>query len=298
MTGEQRGRIAVGASGTGSNLRALVEASRRGSLPADVVLVFADRDCPALDWAVEQGIDTALVPRARRDDAAGRAAEDAALAVTLGAVAPDLVVLAGYMRVLGPATLLALRDRIVNTHPSLLPAFAGAHPVRDALAAGVHLTGATVHLVDETLDGGRILAQEPVRVLPGDDQTALHERIKSVEHRLLPATVARLLAGIPRADALARLAAVGVPAAPCLGFEELFSDPFLRASGCIAEQEHAGLGRVLLGGPMIRFSATPIVYRRAAPLLGADGAEVLKELGYPAERIATLVESGVVGRGG
>jgi crotonobetainyl-CoA:carnitine CoA-transferase CaiB-like acyl-CoA transferase len=109
--------------------------------------------------------------------------------------------------------------------------------------------------------------------------------------------VARLLAGLPRAAALARLASVGVPAAPCLGFEEIFSDPFLRASGCIAEQEHAALGRVIMGGPMIRFSATPVVYRRAAPLLGADGAEVLRELAYPAERVARLIESGVVGRG-
>jgi formyl-CoA transferase len=102
---------------------------------------------------------------------------------------------------------------------------------------------------------------------------------------------------MPRVAALARLASAGVPAAPCLGFEEIFSDAFLRASGCIAEQEHATLGRVIMGGPMIRFSATPIVYRRAAPLLGADGPDVLAELQYPAERMTALMESGVVGRG-
>jgi len=95
---------------------------------------------------------------------------------------------------------------------------------------------------------------------------------------------------------LDRLAAAGVPAAPCLGFAEIFSEPFLRASGCIAEQKHPTLGRVLMGGPMIRFGATPIVYRRPASLLGADGAEVLREVGYTTARIAALMDAGVVGR--
>ena len=108
--------------------------------------------------------------------------------------------------------------------------------------------------------------------------------------------VARALATASRAEALDRLAAAGVPAAPCLGFAELFSDPFLRESGCLAEQNHPTLGRVRMGGPVIRFAATPIVYRRPASLLGADGEEVLREVGYTPEQIAALMDAGVVGR--
>ena len=179
------GGIAIGVSGTGSNLRALAAAADRGELGGQIVLVFADRACPALEWAVERGIETALIP----------GGDDATLASTLDAVAPDAVVLAGYMRIVGPAVLAAFAGRILNTHPSLLPAFPGAHPVADALAHGVTVTGCTVHLVDETLDGGPIVAQEAVAVLPDDDPERLHERIRAVEHRLLPRTVALLLAG-------------------------------------------------------------------------------------------------------
>jgi phosphoribosylaminoimidazolecarboxamide formyltransferase/IMP cyclohydrolase len=178
-------RVAVGVSGAGSNLRALHAASRRGDLGSDVVLVFADRACPALDWAAEQGIGTALV--------AG--SDDGALAELVAGARPDLVVLAGYMRIVGPAMLDAFRGRILNTHPSLLPAFPGANAVRDALRHGVAVTGVTIHLVDETLDGGAIVAQEAVPVLPGDDEASLRERIQAVEHRLLPRTVALFAAG-------------------------------------------------------------------------------------------------------
>jgi len=160
-----------------------------------VALVFADRPCPALDWAAEEGIDTALVPVPRLSSTDARAEADATLAATLEAVGPDLVVLAGYMRVLGTAALAAFQGRIVNTHPALSPAFPGAHAVRDALDAGVKVTGVTVHLVDETLDAGPILAQEAVPILAGDDEASLHERIKLVEHRLLPEAVARLVEG-------------------------------------------------------------------------------------------------------
>ncbi len=184
------GRIAVGVSGAGSNLRAIAAAAGRGELGAEIVLVFADRSCPALDWAQEQGIDTALLP----------GGHDAALADTLAAVRPDVVVLAGYMRIIGPRVLQAFPSRIVNTHPSLLPAFPGAHAVRDALAHGALVTGCTVHLVDATLDGGPIVAQEPVPVLPGDDKATLHDRIRAVEHRLLPRVVAELVAGVLRVD--------------------------------------------------------------------------------------------------
>jgi phosphoribosylaminoimidazolecarboxamide formyltransferase/IMP cyclohydrolase len=183
-------RIAVAVSGTGSNLRALHAAAERGELGGRIVLVLADRPCPALDWAAEQGIDTALIP-----DGA-----DEAVAAALDGGRPDVVVLAGYMRIVGPRVLAAYAGRILNTHPSLLPAFPGAHAVRDALDHGARVTGATVHLVDETLDGGPIVAQEAVEIAAGDDEAALHDRIKAVEHRLLPRAVGLLLAGAIAGD--------------------------------------------------------------------------------------------------
>jgi len=184
------GRIAVAVSGTGSNLRALVAAARRGELAGQVVFVVTDRPCPALDWAVEEGIDAALVPGGADD----------ALTEALTGARPDVVVLAGYMRLVGPRALEAFGGRIVNTHPSLLPSFPGAHAVRDALAHGARVSGATVHLVDATLDGGPILAQEAVVVEAGDDEAALHARILAVEHRLLPRAVALVLAGTVTTD--------------------------------------------------------------------------------------------------
>jgi phosphoribosylglycinamide formyltransferase 1 len=180
------GRIAVGVSGAGSNLRALQAAATRGELGGEIVLVFADRACPALDWAAEQGIDTALI-------AGG---EDAVLAEVLEAARPDVVVLAGYMRILGPVVLGAHEGRMLNTHPSLLPAFPGAHAVRDALTAGVDVTGSTVHWVDAGVDTGPVIAQREVPVLPGDDEARLHERIKDVERELLVETVARVVTGL------------------------------------------------------------------------------------------------------
>jgi phosphoribosylaminoimidazolecarboxamide formyltransferase/IMP cyclohydrolase len=179
------GRIAVAVSGAGSNLRALHAAAARGELGGEIVLVVADRACPALDWASEEGIETALVPEGA----------DEALADALAGARADVVVLAGYMRIVGPRVLGAFDGKILNTHPSLLPAFPGAHAVRDALGHGAKVTGATVHLVDETLDGGPIVLQEAVPILDGDDEATLHDRIRAVEHRLLPRAVALLLAG-------------------------------------------------------------------------------------------------------
>ena len=192
------GRIVVAVSGAGSNLRALHAAALRGELGGEIVLVVADRACPALDWAAEQGIDTALVP----------GGDDTTLAEALGGARPDAVVLAGYMRIVGPRVLAAHAGRIVNTHPSLLPAFPGAHAIRDALAHGVAVSGATVHLVDATLDGGPIVAQEAVPIFPGDDEASLRARIQAVEHRLLPRVVALLLAGAVTAPAGGRHAVV------------------------------------------------------------------------------------------
>ncbi len=178
------GRIAIAVSGAGSNLRALHAAAARGGLGGDIVLVVADRPCPALDWAAEQGIDTALVP----------AGADDTLLDALRSASPDVVVLAGYMRIVGPRVLEAFAGRILNTHPSLLPAFPGARAVRDALAHGTKTTGVTVHFVDATLDGGPIVAQEAVAVLGGEDEASLHARIRAIEHRLLPRVVALVLA--------------------------------------------------------------------------------------------------------
>ena len=184
------GRIAVGVSGAGSNLRALHAAAVRGELGGDIVLVVADRPCPALDWAAEHGIDIALVPGGADD----------ALADALAGARPDVIVLAGYLRIVGLRVLEAYAGRILNTHPSLLPAFPGAHAVRDALTHGAKVTGATVHLVDATLDGGPIVAQDAVPILDADDEATLHERIRAIEHRLLPRAVALVLAdavGVP-----------------------------------------------------------------------------------------------------
>jgi phosphoribosylaminoimidazolecarboxamide formyltransferase/IMP cyclohydrolase len=178
-------RIAVAVSGAGSNLRALVAADRRAELGGQIVLVLADRPCPALDWAIEQGFDTALVPGGADDTVAD----------ALRGADPDVVALAGYMRLIGPRTLAAFPGRIVNTHPSLLPAFPGAHAVRDALAYGAAVSGATIHLVDATLDGGPIVAQEAVPIVAGDDEASVQERVRAVEHRLLPRVVALMLAG-------------------------------------------------------------------------------------------------------
>jgi phosphoribosylaminoimidazolecarboxamide formyltransferase / IMP cyclohydrolase len=185
VTAQRFARLAVGVSGAGSNLGALHAAALRGELGGEIALVFADRDCPAVDWAVEQGIETAIVPGGGDD----------ALADALAAAAIDVVVLAGYMRLIGPATLVRFNGRILNTHPSLLPAFPGGHAVRDALEHGVKVTGCTVHIVDASLDGGPIVLQEAVRVAAGDDEARLHERIKTVEHRLLPRAAALMVAG-------------------------------------------------------------------------------------------------------
>jgi phosphoribosylaminoimidazolecarboxamide formyltransferase/IMP cyclohydrolase len=189
--GATRGRIAVCVSGQGSNLRALHRAARRGALGGEIVLVLADRPCPALEWAAGEGIPTALVAAADHPEPGGW---DRAVAEVLASARPDVIALAGLMRRLGPASLaVGAGERTLNVHPSLLPAFPGAHAVRDALRAGVAVTGVTVHLVDDSLDGGPIVAQEAVPVLPGDDEASLAERLHAVEHRLLPRCVALLL---------------------------------------------------------------------------------------------------------
>ena len=194
-------RIAVGVSGTGSNLRALHAAALRGALDAEIALVFADRECAAIDWAVEQGLDTLIVPMPKLSDAAGRGEADATLVESLISVDPELVVLAGFMRVLGVAAIRDIKCPVINLHPALLPSFPGAHAVRDALAAGVKVTGVTVHYVDDSLDGGPIILQDSVAVVAGDTEDSLFERIHAVEHRLLPMAVGLVLAGAVSVEA-------------------------------------------------------------------------------------------------
>lgn len=174
-------RVVVLASGTGSLLRSLIEAAV-GAYPARVVAVGVDRACPAVGHADAAGIPAFTVALSGYPD---RAAWDRALTESVAEHTPDLVVSAGFMKILGPAFMDRFAGRIVNTHPALLPSFPGAHAVRDALAYGVKVTGSTVHLVDSGVDTGPVLAQEPVTVRDGDDEASLHERIKTVERRLL-----------------------------------------------------------------------------------------------------------------
>jgi phosphoribosylglycinamide formyltransferase-1 len=198
-----RARIAVLVSGAGSNMVALADAIDRGEVAADIAVVVSDVDgAPAIARATERGLATATVPFDRAD----RPAWEARLADEVASHHVDLVVLAGFMRIVSGAFLARWPDRVVNVHPSLLPAFRGADAVGDALAAGVRVTGVTVHLVDELVDHGPILAQEAVEVLPDDDRESLHARLHAVEHRLLPRAVDLLASGRVRvADGRATL---------------------------------------------------------------------------------------------
>jgi phosphoribosylglycinamide formyltransferase 1 len=181
-------RLVVLASGTGSLLASLIEAAA-GDYPARVVAVGVDRDCRATEIAANASLPTYTVRLADHPD---RSAWDTAIADATSAHEPDLIVSAGFMKILGPQFLSRFNGRILNTHPALLPAFAGAHGVADALAYGVRVTGCTVHLVDAGMDTGPILAQQPVPVLDGDDEETLHERIKVVERQLLVDVVAEM----------------------------------------------------------------------------------------------------------
>ncbi|BAX94202.1 phosphoribosylglycinamide formyltransferase [Mycobacterium shigaense] len=179
-------RLVVLASGTGSLLSSLLAAAV-DDYPARVVAVGTDRDCRANEVAAAAALPTFTV---RLGDHPSRDAWDAAITAATAAHSPDLIVSAGFMKILGPQFLSRFCGRTLNTHPALLPAFAGAHAVPEALDYGVKVTGCTVHLVDAGMDTGPILAQEPIAVLDGDDEQTLHERIKVVERRLLVDVVA------------------------------------------------------------------------------------------------------------
>lgn len=185
------GRVVVLISGAGSNLAALLAAQRDVAYPASIVAVVTDNPAAGgLELARREGIATAVVAPA---DFADRAAWDSAIATTVDTFHPDLVVSAGFMRILGEAFLAKFGGRTINTHPALLPSFPGAHGVRDALAYGVRVTGCTLHLVDAGVDTGPIIAQRAVDVLDGDTEITLHERIKTVERTLLVEWVANLV---------------------------------------------------------------------------------------------------------
>jgi formyltetrahydrofolate-dependent phosphoribosylglycinamide formyltransferase len=192
-----RGRVVVLLSGGGSLCEALLEAADDPAYPAAVVAVGSDRDAAGLRHARRRGLPAFVCALGKHPD---RAAWDRALATEIAVHRPDLVVSAGFMKLVGPAVLGKFGGRLINTHPALLPAFPGAHAVRDALAAGVEVTGATVHVVDAGLDTGPVLAQREVPVHPGDDEARLHERIKDVERELLVQTVAELVPTVLRRE--------------------------------------------------------------------------------------------------
>ena len=175
-------KLVVLISGTGSNLRALLEASEDAEFPARVVAIGADREADGLLLGEEFGIPTFTVPFTAYPD---RDAWGASLIEQVRQWEPDLVILSGLMRLVPPAVVDAFSPHLINTHPAYLPEFPGAHGVRDALAAGVDRTGASLIVVDNSVDGGPIIAQERVPVLPDDTESTLHERIKPVERRLL-----------------------------------------------------------------------------------------------------------------
>jgi phosphoribosylglycinamide formyltransferase-1 len=183
-------RLVVLVSGAGTNLQALLDACADPAYGAQVVAVGADRDgTGGVERAERAGLPTFTV---KIPDFADRLGWDEALTAAIEAYEPDLVVSAGFMKILGPRFLARFGGRTINTHPALLPSFPGAHAVRDALAYGVKVTGCTVHFVDEGVDTGPVIAQESVPVRWHDDEDSLHERIKQVERRLMVDVIGRL----------------------------------------------------------------------------------------------------------
>jgi phosphoribosylglycinamide formyltransferase 1 len=187
-------RVGVLVSGSGTNLQALLDAETRGDLaPAAIAAVVSSKPgVAALERAARAGKPAVVVDHKQYAD---RAAFEDAVIAALDAHGVELVVLAGFMRVLTAQFTDRYPLRIINTHPSLLPAFPGANAPAQAIAHGVKVSGVTIHFVDASLDGGPIIAQVPIAVEPGDDAAALHARIQREEHVLLPQVVQRLAAG-------------------------------------------------------------------------------------------------------
>ena len=194
-------RVVVLVSGSGSNLQSIIDTVHAPGGEIEVVLVVSSRPgVLALERAERAGIATTVVELAGRD----RAERDAELAEVVAAASPDLVVLAGWMSILSGVFLDRFPDRVINLHPSMLPAFPGLHAIPQALAWGVRYTGVTVHFAEEVVDGGPPILQEPVPVMYGDDEEALTARIREVEHRLVPEAVRLFAAGRVRRDAVDR----------------------------------------------------------------------------------------------
>jgi phosphoribosylglycinamide formyltransferase 1 len=191
-------RLVVLASGSGTNLQAILD-TLHGRDGIEVAGVGSDKPAaPALERAREAGVETGVFPR---DEYAGREARDVAMAGWIEARGADLVVLAGYMQLLSPAFVARFRDRVVNIHPALLPAFSGLDAIGQALAAGVEVTGVTVHFVDEGVDTGPAIVQREVAVPPGRDRDRLEEAIHAVEHELYPEAIRMIARGMVRIDA-------------------------------------------------------------------------------------------------
>lgn len=185
-------RVVVLVSGSGTLLQSLLDAQSAGSLDAEIVAVGSDQpDCEGLRRAHRAGVTTFVVPMTTLlpRGSAQRDAWDGEFADAVGDYSPDLVVLAGFMKLLGAPFMSRFAGKVINTHPAMLPAFPGAHAVRDALAAGATTTGSSIFWVDDGVDTGSLIVQEPVAIHPGDDEATLHERIKVTERRLLVATV-------------------------------------------------------------------------------------------------------------
>lgn len=179
------------ASGRGTNLKVILESIAKGECPVDVKLVISDKgDAEALNIAREAGVPH--VVHVDPKNFAGREQFDAECAELLDKHGCQWIVLAGYMRILSSSFVRRFRGRIINIHPSLLPSFVGAKAVEDALEYGVKVSGCTVHLVDEVLDGGSILAQSVVPVMDDDTRDSLHARIQIEEHKLYPTILARM----------------------------------------------------------------------------------------------------------
>lgn len=185
--------VAVLCSGQGTNLQAMLDAARTGRLRARVALVIADRaEAYALIRAARARVPAAFINPAAFPS---REAFERQLIKMLEASGARLVCLAGFMRVLSPAFVRRFRNRLLNIHPALLPAFPGAQAIRDALAWGAKVTGVTIHLVDEQVDHGPILLQEPLAIRPGETEARLLARVHRLEHRLYPKAIALMLDG-------------------------------------------------------------------------------------------------------
>jgi len=190
--------LGVLASGTGTNLASLIEAIEAGRIDARIAVVICNvPGAGALEKAKAAGIPTVCIPHREH---ASREAFDAAVQAELERHGVELVVLAGFMRILGSAFVRSWHGRLLNVHPSLLPAFPGFAAHKQALDAGARITGCTVHLVDEGTDTGPIVAQAAVPILPGDDEATLHQRIQRQEHQLLPAVVGLFAQGRVRLE--------------------------------------------------------------------------------------------------